>query len=132
MTSVVVPMWSRVGILHTGHITDPPVIWLTWSRVEKGPSRYLSQIILCHFFGSSNITTFPVNMWNGLTSKILASEKRAKKKLFYFVCVRFTSFTFLLREHRTLALSYEYKLNKLILQTGRRSFYLNSYRRNQP
>ena len=24
MTSVFVPLWSRVGILHIGHLTDPP------------------------------------------------------------------------------------------------------------
>ena len=32
-------MWSRVEILQIGHITDPPVIWPIWNRVEKGPSQ---------------------------------------------------------------------------------------------
>ena len=32
MTSLFIPMWSRVGVLHIGHITDLPVIW------HKGPS----------------------------------------------------------------------------------------------
>ena len=57
MTSVFVSIFSKVEILlHIGHITDSPVIWPMWNRVENGPSWYLSQIILCHFLGRSNIT----------------------------------------------------------------------------
>ena len=36
MTSIIVPMLSRVGVLCIGHITDPPVIWPMWSRGENG------------------------------------------------------------------------------------------------
>ena len=52
------PLWSKVRILHLGHITDLPVISSMQSRVEKGPS--LFQIILCNFLGSSNK---PPSMW---------------------------------------------------------------------
>ena len=39
MTSLFVPMWSRVGILHIGYSIDPPVILPMCNRVEKGPSQ---------------------------------------------------------------------------------------------
>ena len=37
MTSVFVPLGSRVRILHIRHMTEPPVIWSLWSCLEKGP-----------------------------------------------------------------------------------------------
>ena len=65
MTSLFISMWSRVGILHIDHITDPPVIWPMWR-----PSWLF--IILYHFLDSSSITNFHVNMWIWLSCSCIS------------------------------------------------------------
>ena len=52
MTSVFVPMWSRVGVLHIGHVADLPVR----NREKMDHYDYLSQINFYYYLASSNIT----------------------------------------------------------------------------